>query len=869
VITIAALALAAAPAAQAKPGVTVSSVSSLKAGAYSGTLTGSVYNDTGRSARAQVTVRIMKRGLKKTVVGRTAVNVGAASGANYRVKVKLPRSLARGNYYLSACTPTQTGKGLLGCATAHDDVLIKGGFAIRGSGAALAPSKATASQAQCSAGGRTLSQPGMRVYPETGNTGYQSVHSDVYISYDAPSNQFLPGTHVDMQQRSTQCLTELSVDFERTNGVTSMTTPGPNFTVSSVAINGQPATFEFKQPTYPGDPNGQDDPDPLAHRSGLTIPINAANPNPPACTSTGTSAALQNQPCPANKLVITPSAPIPSGTNYTVTVNYTGRPGVHMDGDGSTEGWFRNNNPVGDGGFVTTEPVGTMAWMPLNNHPSAKPTYDFYDTVNYDPTPNAANRVAIGNGRLVSTTVNPADANFATGSRTFHWKSPEPIANYLVENSMGFYDLASKDTASGVMYYWAQASAISQTQKNTNQPIIDQQESITHFQELFNGPFPFSSDGVIIGIPNASFEEEMQTKITFAGGSISLGTFHHENMHQWWGDNVSEGAYNLTFFKEGQANMSQDLNNAWTQAKNNGGLGTTAGDAAFEASLVNAFNNFYNGTSTSPWAAAPSNPTSSSLFTTATTYTRPGKSYIALRAILGKDRYASALQDIQRTYGGGSVTEAQVVAAYKKWLPNQSIGCRNKLDAFFKQWWDTAYSGSPAAGNKAQITGPGLAGPGFYDANGGCSDYGNDQPSTPGGTVPATLSLTLGAPATFAPFIAGVGQDYTSSTTATIVSSAGDATLSVADPSTNAPGHLVNGAFSLPTALKAAATSAAGTSAGAGSVNGSPLTLETWNGPTSNDVATLTFTQTIGANDALRTGSYSKTLTFTLSTTNP
>ena len=82
--------------------------------------------------------------------------------------------------------------------------------------------------------------------------------------------------------------------------------------------------------------------------------------------------------CPANKLVITPAAPIPAGTDFKVTVNYTGRPGVHVDGDGPTEGWFRNNTPVGDGGFVTTEPVGTMAWMPLNNHPTVKPTYDFW-----------------------------------------------------------------------------------------------------------------------------------------------------------------------------------------------------------------------------------------------------------------------------------------------------------------------------------------------------------------------------------------------------------------------------------------------------------------------------------------------------------
>jgi len=37
----------------------------------------------------------------------------------------------------------------------------------------------------------------------------------------------------------------------------------------------------------------------------------------------------------------------------------------------------------------------------------------------------------------------------------------------------------------------------------------------------------------------------------------------------------------------------------------------------------------------------------------------------------------------------------------------------------------------------------------------------------------------------------------------------------------------------------------------------------------SNDTATITFSQAVGANEALRTGTYSKTLTFTLSTTTP
>ncbi len=47
------------------------------------------------------------------------------------------------------------------------------------------------------------------------------------------------------------------------------------------------------------------------------------------------------------------------------------------------------------------------------------------------------------------------------------------------------------------------------------------------------------------------------------------------------------------------------------------------------------------------------------------------------------------------------------------------------------------------------------------------------------------------------------------------------------------------------------------------------MTPSTWSGPVSNGAVTIGFTQHIGANDALRTGSYSKTLTFTLSTTTP
>jgi dipeptidyl aminopeptidase/acylaminoacyl peptidase len=115
-----------------------------------------------------------------------------------------------------------------------------------------------------------------------------------------------------------------------------------------------------------------------------------------------------------------------------------------------------------------------------------------------------------------------------------------------------------------------------------------------------------------------------------------------------------------------------------------------------------------------------------------------------------------------------------------------------------------------------------------------------------GGSVPATLSLTVGGPASFGPFTPGTAKDYTAATSASVTSSAGDATLTVSDP-----GHLMNGTFALPEPLQVTFSKAA------------------WTGPVSNDPVTIGFKQHINADDTLRTGTYGKTLTFTLSTTTP
>jgi hypothetical protein len=114
-----------------------------------------------------------------------------------------------------------------------------------------------------------------------------------------------------------------------------------------------------------------------------------------------------------------------------------------------------------------------------------------------------------------------------------------------------------------------------------------------------------------------------------------------------------------------------------------------------------------------------------------------------------------------------------------------------------------------------------------------------------GGTVPATLSLSLGGPVSFGAFLPGVAREYSASTTATVTSTAGDAVLSAS------AARLANGAFSLaqPVTITPAKT--------------------VWTAPVSNDVFAIALEQSIGASEPLRTGTYSANVTFTLSTTAP
>jgi uncharacterized protein (TIGR03118 family) len=222
-------------------------------------------------------------------------------------------------------------------------------------------------------------------------------------------------------------------------------------------------------------------------------------------------------------------------------------------------------------------------------------------------------------------------------------------------------------------------------------------------------------------------------------------------------------------------------------------------------------------------------------------------------------------------FGDGRIN-AYKETAPNTWTPDGTLKGLDGNPLVIQGLWALEFGGGGSANAGPTTTLFFTAGPAAETQG----EFGRIQanPLGVGGTVPATLALTLGSPsASFGAFTPGVAADYMATETADVLSTAGNGTLSVADPDTANPGHLVNGTFVMAQALQADATSPAigphpPAFAPVGGAN-APTTLLTYTGPVSHDPVTVNFKQPVAANDPLRTGTYAKTLTFTLSTTHP
>src|SRR3954454_13804409 len=113
------------------------------------------------------------------------------------------------------------------------------------------------------------------------------------------------------------------------------------------------------------------------------------------------------------ELVITPPAGIPSGTAFTVTIDYAGTPAVVTDPDQSIEGGV----PTDDGAFVVNEPQGSPAWYPVNDNPRDTPPFASRITA-------PAGLTALATGVLVSSST-------TGGKTTWAWRETDQMSTYL------------------------------------------------------------------------------------------------------------------------------------------------------------------------------------------------------------------------------------------------------------------------------------------------------------------------------------------------------------------------------------------------------------------------------------------------------
>ncbi len=591
-----------AGAAAAKPKLSIRSVETAPSTPSPGqafAVAGTIKN----SARSRVNalVRVLL-GAGGPVLGERRVKLPGRGRGAFALQATLLEGISPGAYSIHVCV-VRRGGGHGPCRAARAALTVPGatGGGSTPSGGGGPPGGATPGP-DPTPGARTLGDP---LFPEVGNGGYDVQSYDVELRWtNAGGDMFLPGTATTVTAQATQALSELSLDLE-------------GLTVSAVEVDGAPATF------------------------ARVAPVACSSATPPA-------------PCPPTKLVITPASPIADGATFTIEVAYTGDPQRHTDPDGTDEGWADTS----DGAFVVNEPIGAMTWMPCNNHPADKASYDFELTV---PT----GKTALGNGELAS----PPEDN-GDGTTTWRWSSADPLSTYLSTATVGDFDFTQSATPQGLPIYNFIHSAFSPAQKTAAGLITGMQPEMVEYFSVLYGTYPFDSTGTVVDSSDVGYALEVQTKAHFPSATVAPTTLAHEIAHQWFGDSVTLVTWKDIWLNEGWATWSEWI---WDNEENGNPL-TPA--QQFDTEYANPANDYSD---------PPADPSAAGLFSTFPSYTRPAMMLQALREIIGDGRFFSLARTwhAQHRHSNGNTAQFIALAKEESGFSGANLA---KLDTFFQQW---------------------------------------------------------------------------------------------------------------------------------------------------------------------------------------
>ncbi|MFL6139258.1 MAG: M1 family metallopeptidase [Frankiaceae bacterium] len=322
------------------------------------------------------------------------------------------------------------------------------------------------------------------------------------------------------------------------------------------------------------------------------------------------------------ELVVTPAHGLPAGSAFTVRVRYAGVPQAVTDPDGSIEGWVATP----DGAFVVGEPQGTPAWLPCNDTPTDKATYDFRATVPKGVT-------AIANGDLVGR-------SSAAGRTTWHWREAQPMSTYLATVTSGVFDVRTGRTRSGIPYFLASDPKLTSPAKHA----LSKTPAIVDFFSSVYGPYPYgSTGGVVDDAPDVGYSLENQTKPQYAYAPDEL-TVAHELAHQWFGDDVTLNRWRNIWLNEGFAEFSMWL---WSEH-----TGQTSAQQFFQRWYAKPAKSWV-------WTPPPGNPGDAADIFAGSVYERGAMTLQALRRKIGDPTFFRLMRHwlAAHRYGNGSVRQ--------------------------------------------------------------------------------------------------------------------------------------------------------------------------------------------------------------------
>lgn len=277
------------------------------------------------------------------------------------------------------------------------------------------------------------------------------------------------------------------------------------------------------------------------------ITLDAAGPVVEAVVVDGAAATFAAD---GVELRITPAAPLRAGDDHRIEVAY------HFTGDstirttGIEAGWF---NTAG-GSYVLNEPDAARTWLPSNDHPSDKATFDI--TIHVAP-----GVTGVANGALVEHTSTDE-------GETWHWRQDEPMATYLLQLLTGDYELVEGTGPDDLPLL----SAVLRSELPRMQPILDDIDDEIAFFETQFGPYPLDRYGIAVTDSFGGLAMETQGRSQFSKDDLGMNPVadatltSHELAHQWFGDAVTPERWQDIWLNEGFATYGE-----WLWAEHTGG----------------------------------------------------------------------------------------------------------------------------------------------------------------------------------------------------------------------------------------------------------------------------------------------------------